>query len=181
MKQFLLARVCSVEEFPDVSSTGFSPRDNQLQCGGDCDKKHRLCAWLLLQKLLSEAGFDEQSAELRLLPCGKWTGKDVFVSLSHCDGFVAAAVSSRSVGIDVEPTSRLVSPQLYNRIATDNERALYGQTPSNQTLLGLWTAKEAAFKASDGKVSATKIDTTLFDVSTDSKNGVVCSVATPKA
>lgn len=177
MKEFLLSRVRSVEEFPEVDSVGFLPRDNQLQSCSGFVRRQRQCAWLLLGQLLHEVGLDEQSAELRLLPDGKWTGNGVFVSLSHCDGFVAAAVSSNPVGIDVEPVDRTISTRLYTKIATLNELALYGQNPSNESLLGLWTAKEAAFKASDGKVSAAKIDTTLFKISTDRYLGAVYSVA----
>ncbi len=164
MDDFLLSRVACTDEFDSACMTGYAPRDIQLaRCSGETLRSRR-CAWLLLRQLLAEAGFDERSAGLRLLPCGKWTGKNVYVSLSHCKGYVAAAVSNRPVGIDVERLDRRLAAELYDRIATPDERAIYGDCPDKAQMLTLWTAKEAVYKMSDGTVAAVNIDTTKHNL-----------------
>ncbi len=67
---------------------------------------------------------------------------DIDVSLTHCEGFAAAAVTAQGrVGIDAERRGRDLPDAVFSMIATPHERAMADDP------LGLWTLKEALAKA----------------------------------
>lgn len=67
---------------------------------------------------------------------------DIDVSLTHCEGYGAAAVTAQGrVGIDAEKLGRDVPDAVFSMIATRRERA------ATDDPLGLWTLKEALAKA----------------------------------
>ena len=67
---------------------------------------------------------------------------DIDVSLTHCEGFAAAAVTAQGrVGIDAEKRGRDLPDAVFSMIATSHERAM------TDDALGLWTVKEALAKA----------------------------------
>ncbi len=72
--------------------------------------------------------------------------RGVYWSLSHKPGKVAGVVASFPVGIDLEKI-RPVHTGLYRRLAADREWELAGGRHLS-TLFKIWTAKEAALKAS---------------------------------
>jgi phosphopantetheinyl transferase len=65
------------------------------------------------------------------------------LSLSHCEGFVAAIHSDVSVGIDVERISPRVQ-KIKNYFMRDEELDLLGE--ENGELMLAWSAKESIFK-----------------------------------
>ena len=65
------------------------------------------------------------------------------LSLSHCDGFVAAIHSNVSVGIDVERISSRVQ-KIMNYFMRDEELDLLGV--QNEPLILAWSAKESIYK-----------------------------------
>lgn len=65
------------------------------------------------------------------------------LSLSHCEGFVAAIHSDVSVGIDVERISPRVQ-KIKNYFMRDEELDLVGE--ENGELMLAWSAKESIFK-----------------------------------
>ena len=65
------------------------------------------------------------------------------LSLSHCDGFVAAIHADVSVGIDVERISSRVQ-KIKNYFMRDEELDLLGE--ENEILILAWSAKESIFK-----------------------------------
>ena len=65
------------------------------------------------------------------------------LSLSHCEGFVAAIHSDVSVGIDVERISSRVQ-KIKNYFMRDEELDLLGE--ENEALILAWSAKESIFK-----------------------------------
>ena len=65
------------------------------------------------------------------------------LSLSHCDGFVAAIHADVSVGIDVERISSRVQ-KIKNYFMRDEELDMIGE--ENEPLILAWSAKESIFK-----------------------------------
>ncbi len=65
------------------------------------------------------------------------------LSLSHCEGFVAAIHADVSVGIDVERISSRVQ-KIKNYFMRDEELDLLGE--ENEVLILAWSAKESIFK-----------------------------------
>jgi phosphopantetheinyl transferase len=72
---------------------------------------------------------------------------DIDISLTHCNGYAAATVSKGGrIGIDAEPLSRYIEPEVMAAISARAECAGHGQ-PSRLAPIDLWTLKEALSKA----------------------------------
>jgi hypothetical protein len=100
----------------------------------------RRVEWLSVRALLRRMlGEDPQ---ISYLPIGQpvWVDGSRKVSISHTRGYVAAAVSSQDIGIDIEYVSE--------RIRRVTSRYLRADEPFARlsTLLIAWTAKEALYK-----------------------------------
>ena len=164
-----------------VESVGYVPRDKQIAADKQSRKGLRQYAWIALTRAIAEyAETNGCTMPLpRLLPNGKWVADNCYLSLSHTDGYVAAAVSDLPVGVDIERTNRKLAKGLYERIVCGNEKALY-TAPDNTQLLQLWTAKEAVFKQTDNNdgLTVSQIDTTTHKVQTTVTEEFVLSVAT---
>ena len=164
-----------------VESVGYVPRDKQIADDKQPRKGLRQYAWIALSKAIAEfvqvVGCDEPLP--RLLPNGEWVADNCYLSLSHTDGYVAAAVSTLPVGVDIERADRKLPTGLIARIACGKETTLYA-TPDNARLLQLWTAKEAIFKQTDNNdgLTVSQIDTTTHKVQTTVTEEFVLSVAT---
>jgi 4'-phosphopantetheinyl transferase EntD len=70
--------------------------------------------------------------------------KLMYLSLSHTKTAGGFAVSSRPVGIDIEPRTRKLSARAIRRLGTEEELR---QSPSS---ISLWIMKEAAWKSLKG-------------------------------
>lgn len=76
-----------------------------------------------------------------------WTGTHpLHLSISHCQGWAAAAISWFPIGIDLEPSDRQIAPKAVQRIYGENEE-MPSPEPGLPPQLVRWTAKEAACKA----------------------------------
>lgn len=164
-----------------VESVGYTPRDEQIAYDTQPRKRLRKYAWIALTRAITEYAKTNGCTKPlpRLLPNGKWVADNCYLSLSHTDGYVAAAVSDLPVGVDIERTNRKLAKGLYDRIACGKEKALYA-APDNTQLLQLWTAKEAVFKQTDNNdgLTVSQIDTTAHKVQTTVTEEFVLSVAT---
>ena len=164
-----------------VESVGYAPRDEQIAYDTQPRKRLRQYAWIALTRAITEyAETNGCTMPLpRLLPNGKWVADNCYLSLSHTDGYVAAAVSDLPVGVDIERTNRRLAKGLYDRIACGKEKALYAALDNTQ-LLQLWTAKEAVFKQTDNNdgLTVSQIDTTAHKVQTTVTEEFILSVAT---
>lgn len=164
-----------------VESVGYVPRDKQIVYDTQPRKGLRQYAWIALTRAIAEyAETNGCTMPLpRLLPNGKWVDDNCYLSLSHTDGYVAAAVSDLPVGVDIERTNRKLAKGLYDRIVCGKEKALYA-APDNTQLLQLWTAKEAVFKQTDNNdgLTVSQIDATTHKVQTTVTEEFVLSVAT---
>ena len=116
-------------------------------------KAQRAFAWqVLCAGVQRSLGTDAQAAGFRRNENGKWIADVCGISLSHCDGAVAAAVSKKPVGVDLEPKDSLrYRTQLLDRIATQQEREWIGDLDPALGVVKLWTRKEASFKRRDQK------------------------------
>lgn len=99
---------------------------------------------------------------------------DIFVSLSHSDRVVAAVVSDRPVGIDIERI-RTVSEKLKSRVCKK-------PTETDQEFFRIWTVKEAYLKAAGIKFSdMLSLDITDLDerviISSEITDGFMLSIA----
>ena len=164
-----------------VESVGYTPRDKQIAYDTQPRKDLRQYAWIALTRAITEYAETNGCTKPlpRLLPNGKWVADNCYLSLSHTDGYVAAAVSDLPVGVDIERTNRKLAKGLYDRIACGKEKALYAALDNTQ-LLQLWTAKEAVFKQTDNNdgLTVSQIDTTTHKVQTTVTEEFVLSVAT---
>lgn len=128
------------------------------------DRKRSLMATFLLNKLLLSEGIQ---AEIETCESGKpfINGHNLHVSISHSDQAVVCALSESPVGIDVEKI-KPVSKKLVEYVCTQSEReyVLSGKDAVNdqaaKRFFEVWTAKEAFFKKSDGRIKSIRsIDT----------------------
>ena len=105
-------------------------------------RQQSLAGELALRQLLAQAGITDI---IERAPGGQpvLLGRSAFVSISHCEEFVACAVADTPVGIDIERI-RPIKPGLIDRVCTPEEKAYVGDSPAR--FLEIWTAKEAWFK-----------------------------------
>jgi len=143
---------------------GQLPLARRAQLVGRRDGRARLRSLLgsrLLAAGLRRLGYQPNAlASLRHLP-GSRPSLDVPVdfSLSHCDGRVVCALSTRGpVGIDVERLGCLVAGD-FRLYLNQDERAWAGQSSSR--FYSVWTRKEAVAKAagSRGLRDVAEVDT----------------------
>ena len=164
-----------------MESVGYAPRDDQIAYDTQPRKRLRQYAWIALTRAITEYAETNGCTKPlpRLLPNGKWVADNCHLSLSHTDGYVAAAVSDLPVGVDIERANRKLAKGLYDRIACGKEKALYAALDNTQ-LLQLWTAKEAVFKQTDNNdgLTVSQIDTTAHKVQTTVTEEFIISVAT---
>lgn len=117
-------------------------------------KMQKYSAFKLLEVGLWD-GFRMKIDEIGLKRAGaKLVSDKIKISLSHCDGFVAVALGSRSVGVDIE-RSDIPRKHAVNRVFTDEELQRYSALPDGEKHLFYiagWTKKESVFKRSDENV-----------------------------
>lgn len=132
------------------------PKERQRQIDAASNpavKAQRTFVWqVLLTGIRRSLMRDAESVELTRNANGKWVSDVCEVSLSHCDGAVAAAVSKKPVGVDIEPKdSPRYREKLFDKIATDRERVWVQDMDPALGIVKLWTRKEASFKRRDQK------------------------------
>ena len=142
------------------------------------DKRRSVFAYTLMLDMLSEfTGKDTSLFEFEICENGKPCLKNfpAHFNISHSGNFVACAVSSEPVGIDIE-IPRTPQGKLLSRICTEDETKYIMQgegEDSDRRFIALWTAKEAYLKYT-GKGLSGGINT----VQTADKNGIFQTFAT---
>ena len=112
-----------------------------------------------LAQLLRESARDDEAATLRF-PHREF-------SLSHSDGWAVAAgiTNAGGVGVDLE-FARRMDPRAARFFLTDAEQAFVAaldETAREATMLRLWTAKEALFKACPDNANLLLADIVITD------------------
>lgn len=174
----------STGDFANAQITASAEREAQIAADPDELKLQRRLAWIVLQRATEL--FAETTGiappQICIAGNGRPQATGAYVSVAHCDVAVVAAVSQAPVGVDCEPTNRVLPQNLADRIALPQERRTLPPPPPNDTLLRLWTAKEAAFKAMPTAAQPPvvwKVDTTAFTINSFEAANAVISVATP--
>lgn len=114
--------------------------------------KQRYWVWKLLEEGIRQTfGWKMEELSFKKQRNGKWTCDRLYFSLTHAEDWVAAAVSNRPIGIDMEPIGSADGrpwDKLAEKILCEDEQR-FAQQIDPEKLLALWTRKESAFKRSD--------------------------------
>lgn len=107
-------------------------------------------AWALLRKLYSEETGQPLPPVLRTnTGCPYFENSPYFFSLTHTRNHAFCVLSLSRVGIDAEELTRIVRPQLAERILSPWEKAQFdAAADKNRALLTFWVLKEASAKCS---------------------------------
>jgi phosphopantetheinyl transferase len=129
-------------------------RDDEVRAiGSELVRREKYFAWRLLETALwSSLGISIVDAGLRKGENGKWHSDACELSITHGGGFVAVAISSFAVGIDVQELVEARSTRFAERIMTDAEFVRYSLLDGDDArryLTECWTRKEALFKMRD--------------------------------
>lgn len=117
-------------------------------------KKQKYSAFKLLEVGLWD-GFRLKIDEIGLRKEGaKLISDKVKISLSHCDGFVAVAISQNVVGVDIERLEK-ERKHAVKKVFTEREIERYltlSDSDKEIFYIAQWTKKESIFKRSDEKI-----------------------------
>lgn len=140
-------------------STVYPPQRNDeiMAVSNENLKREKYYAWRLLECALKDCmGIKISDAELNKNENGRWISPYFELSISHSGGAAAVAISSvgSPVGVDIE---LLQEPRRAQRMAewllSEEELNRYNSSSSPEEgmklLIGVWTVKEAIFKAQD--------------------------------
>lgn len=164
--------LCAIPE--DVEYTPITPKEREDEIASVSNPKikaEKYCVWRLLEYALERTfGYKMDNLSFKKTENGKWTCDKCEISLSHCDGVAAVAVSRAPVGIDVEAPRPTFNEKFAARMLTNEERTEYGLAADDEKagyLLAVWTKKESLFKR-DGKRAfcPSSFDTTKANVLT---------------
>lgn len=109
------------------------------------DKIRSLAATLLLDELLKEYNLNERDMEYFQGENKKpyFNNSDIFFSLSHSGDYVAAAISDKEIGIDIEQV-HTINHNIAKRFFTEKE---IGYIENDDDFFKLWVQKESFVKA----------------------------------
>ena len=132
------------------------PSERQCEverCRNDKTRREKYLVWKLLERAVKERfNLDFANLEFTKNENGQWLCPDFYFSLSHTDGAVCVAVSTKPVGVDIEK-KREVREGLYRRILTEREREYIMSLPADgqrDFFLSSWVKKESLFKRDGG-------------------------------
>lgn len=122
-----------------------------LSAGNERVARERYFAWQLLDRALHcTIGIGTADAGLSLRGSA-WQSEKCHLSISHSGSFVAVALSSDDVGIDIEAVRDDISDGLAARYLTEREFEAYKAIDGHgraEFFIEKWTAKESVFKCS---------------------------------
>ncbi|MBQ8689110.1 MAG: 4'-phosphopantetheinyl transferase superfamily protein [Clostridia bacterium] len=137
-------------------------------------KREKYYAWKLLELAIRDTlAVDHRSIEFEKTAYGKWVSSQCEFSISHSDGVVAVAVSTKSVGVDIQLIAPLKSENLPDRIFTPRELEEYSTANGegkNEVFARIWTKKESVFKTLNlPRYFPAEIDTFSFPTYTETR------------
>ena len=143
-------------------------RERVLKMRFEDDKKRSLAANLAARRAAADFfGTDEDEIKITCDSSGKPLCDGCYISLSHSGDYAVCAINNLPIGVDIEK-KRDVNPKLINKICVNVAEKEYAA--DTQSLLTLWSVKEACFKALSPKVS------TVSDISLEiTESGFKCS------
>lgn len=139
--------ICPVGAEEDYTG-GVALREKELaRVTNESLRKQKSSTWKLLEyAMLRSLGKKMRDERFSVSKNGKWTCKGLYFSLSHTENWVAAAVSNRPVGVDLEEIAEFLrrEPERIARlICTEEELA---EQPMPEELMRLWMLKESCYK-----------------------------------
>ena len=143
--------VGKVEDYKDNQLLPYFTKNEVERIGNSKVKDQKRAAYGLLRYALKDfLKWNEDFFSFSKTPNGKPVCSDFFFSISHSHDLIAVAISSQSIGIDIErvDNSRNLT-NLKSTILSQDE----GKTEvlSMQELTSFWVKKEAIFKQIGGK------------------------------
>lgn len=148
-------RICNLKDFEKAQAEhcfalAEPARREQLQKMGAERRAASLCGeWMAKQMLSAQSGIPLESLRLLRTEKGKPFAENcpLHFNISHSGDWVACAVSSRPIGIDIEQM-RQPDLKIARRLCTPEELAWLAPDEPDAPcrLLQIWTAKEAYFK-----------------------------------
>lgn len=109
-------------------------------------------------------------------------GRRIHLSLSHTDGWAAAAAHPRiRVGIDVEPAQEIPPPFARYFLSPDEVAALGAWGDQDTSLLAAWTVKEAVLKATGRGLSVPPSTVRIRSIGSDGRATVTMARTTVAA
>ena len=135
-------------------------------------KKEKYFIWKLFEKALKELDIDINSLTFKKNKNGKLFTDGFYFTFSHSNGYLAIAISSNNVGVDIQ-TKTEIKPSLVKKILNEKEYQEYLNSDEKiDYLFTKWTQKEAIFKYKGDAYSfiPCSIDTLSFDKILFSKN-----------
>ena len=126
-------------------------RERVLKMRFEDDKKRSLAANLAARRAAADFfGTDEDEIKIICNSSGKPLCDGCYISLSHSGDYAVCTINNLPIGVDIEK-KRDVNPKLINKICVNDAEKEYAA--DTQSLLTLWSVKEACFKALSPKVS----------------------------
>jgi phosphopantetheinyl transferase len=150
----------------DVSITSVTPKarnEEIASCSDEKVRKEKFYSWQLLSHALyNSLGLRIENLDFIKQENGKWLCDKCFFSISHGNGVVVVAVSSQSVGIDLELIDQS-KKQVLEKVLTDREKT---ELSSNENLIEklttIWAKKESIYKMEGrGAFNPKKIESSL--------------------
>ncbi|MBE5745108.1 MAG: 4'-phosphopantetheinyl transferase superfamily protein [Clostridiales bacterium] len=157
----------AVETFPVQCA---ARNDEIAACKSEKTRREKYCVWKLLEYALRDTfGKENAPKTFEKRDGGKWTAEGCCFSLSHGGNVVAVAVSSKTVGVDVErKRDKLLRAR--EKYLTDDEKKAFALLREEQRLpflLERWTQKESIFKEyGQGAFLPKQIDTKMYHTAT---------------
>ncbi len=156
--QYLVANINDFTESELLSALSQMPI-NQYEyiSNKNCDvsKKESIVARMLLKKMMLDFGvsdgynitFDNRGKPYYL------NSSDLHFSISHSNGYVAVAISTKPIGIDLQ-VFKSVNDKLVKRVCTAEEREFIKRV-GDKGFIKIWTAKESYSKCAGVKLTDT--------------------------
>ena len=139
------------EKIGDVSAIYPERRRAYIESAKNEDvRRARYFVWRLLALALSKSLYKDINELDFTVKDGRWTTDACHTSLSHSGGYLAVALSSSPVGVDIEAMKDVRSEKFAERILTPREAKEYealSEFHRKSRLIELWSKKEAIFKS----------------------------------
>ncbi len=144
----MLLKVKSLSDFSASELSRLLPQKIETRVQNKANaqaKRQSLAAYCLLLELLEEE-FGIINPDICYTDLGKpYLPDGPYFSISHCEDYVAVAISRNPIGVDIEKIRDFNSSVLY-RFFSDSERSYILKSDSNKRFFTLWTLKEAVVK-----------------------------------
>ena len=138
---------------PSLSADAIFPearRDEIERTRNAETRMHKLCAWSLFARALSDIGRDIKDVNAKKTEYGKWVCDGLYFSISHSKDLVCVAISSENVGVDIQSKEKDYGDNFAQRILSSSELDEYYELADDEKIKYIdtsWCKKESIMKA----------------------------------